>query len=164
MSLDPTTYRAALARFASGVTIVTARGADGHDYGMTVSAFSSLSLTPPLILVCIDNGASVAPVLGHCDHLAVNILTQEQEALSRRFAEHEVDRFENVAVSRGQSGVALLDGSLASLECHVIARHAAGDHTVLIAEVLDATLREGEPLIYYRGKYRRITVPSAPVR
>lgn len=86
VTLDPTTFRASLARFASGVTVVTARDRDGHDFGMTVSAFSSLSLNPPMILVCIDTGASVAPVLEHCEHLAVNILADDQQALSQRFA------------------------------------------------------------------------------
>ncbi len=156
VTLDPTTFRASLARFASGVTIVTARGQDGHDYGMTVSAFSSLSLQPPMILVCIDNGASVASVLQHCEHFAVNILAEGQEALSRQFAERERDRFDGVPVTRGETGVALLGGTLASLECSVVARHPAGDHTILVAEVRGAELREGNPLLYYRGAYRQL--------
>ena len=156
MTLDPSTFRAALGRFASGITIVTAQDRDGRDVGMTVSAFSSLSLTPPLILVCIDNGASVAPVLEHCEHLAVNILAEDQEPLSRRFAERELDRFEGVAVTRGENGVALLSGALANLECRVVARHPAGDHTILVAEVREAALREGHPLLYYRSGYRRL--------
>lgn len=156
MTLDPTTFRASLARFASGVTIVTARDREGHDHGMTVSAFSSLSLTPPMILVCIDNAASAAPVLGQCEYLAVNILAEGQEALSRRFAEREIDRFDGVALTRGETGVALLDGTLASLECAVTARHPGGDHTILVAEVRGAALREGNPLLYYRGAYRTL--------
>lgn len=156
VTLDPTTFRASLARFASGVTIVTARGQDGQDYGMTVSAFSSLSLNPPMILVCIDNGASVAPVLEHCEHFAVNILAEGQEALSRQFAERERDRFDGVTITRGETGVALLGGTLASLECSVVARHPAGDHTILVAEVRGAELREGNPLLYYRGAYRQL--------
>ncbi|MBA3854524.1 MAG: flavin reductase [Gemmatimonas sp.] len=156
VTLDPTTFRASLARFASGVTIVTARDRDGHDYGMTVSAFSSLSLNPPMILVCIDNGASVAPVLEHCDFFGVNILAEGQQELSRRFAEREIDRFEGVEIVRGETGVALLGGTLASLECAVTARHPAGDHTILVAEVRAAELREGNPLLYYRGAYRRL--------
>lgn len=156
MTLDPATFRATLARFASGITIVTARDRVGGDVGMTVSAFSSLSLDPPLVLVCIDNGASVAPVLEHCDAFAVNILAEDQEALSRRFAERELDRFDGVSVSRGALGLALLDGALANLECRVTARHPAGDHTILVGEVKEASLREGHPLLYYRGGYRRL--------
>lgn len=156
MTLDPATFRATLARFASGITIVTARDRVGGDVGMTVSAFSSLSLDPPLVLVCIANGASVAPVLEHCDAFAVNILAEDQEALSRRFAERELDRFDGVSVSRGALGLALLDGALANLECRVTARHPAGDHTILVGEVKEASLREGHPLLYYRGGYRRL--------
>lgn len=156
MTLDPTTFRASLARFASGVTIVTARDRDGHDYGMTVSAFSSLSLNPPMILVCIDNGASVAPVLEHCEHLAVNILAEDQRALSQRFAKREVDRFEGIEVQRGETGVVLLGGTLAALECDVVTRHPAGDHTILVARVRAAELREGNPLLYWRGAYRQL--------
>jgi flavin reductase (DIM6/NTAB) family NADH-FMN oxidoreductase RutF len=156
MTLDPTTYRATLGRFASGITIITARDAEGRDVGMTVSAFSSLSLTPPLVLICIDNAASVAPVLEHCETFAVNILADDQEELSRRFAKRELNRFEGVPVTRGELGVALLDGALANLECRVSARQPGGDHTILIGEVKAANLREGEPLLYYRGAYRRL--------
>lgn len=155
-TLDPSTYRATLGRFASGVTIVTARDADGRDVGMTVSAFSALSLEPPLVLVCIDNGASVAPVLEHCSSFAVNILAEHQEPLSRQFAERELDRFEGVAITRGASGLALLEGALAQIECRVASRTPAGDHTILIGEVAATALREGNPLLYYRGGYGRL--------
>jgi flavin reductase (DIM6/NTAB) family NADH-FMN oxidoreductase RutF len=154
--LDPSTYRATLGRFASGVTIVTARDSGGRDVGMTVSAFSALSLDPPLVLVCIDNGASVAPVLEHCSSFAVNILAEHQESLSRQFAERELDRFEGVSISRGASGLALLDGALAQIECRVASRTPAGDHTILIGEVTATALSEGNPLLYYRGGYGRL--------
>ncbi len=156
MTLDPSTFRATLARFASGITVVTALDREGRDVGMTVSAFSSLSLSPPLVLVCIDDAASVAPVLDHSEYLAINILSEEQEPLSRRFAERERDRFEGVAVTRSGRGLALLDGSLANLECRVVARHPGGDHTILVCEVGEVELRDGHPLLYYRGGYRRL--------
>lgn len=156
MPLDPATFRATLGRFASGVTVVTTRDAQGRDAGMTVSAFSSLSLSPPLVLVCIDRNASVGPVLEACDRFAVNILAEDQAPLSRRFAEHGADRFDGVALTRGETGTALLDGALAALECRTAERHAGGDHTILVGEVLSARVREGQPLVYYRGGYRRI--------
>lgn len=156
MTLDPATYRTTLGRFASGITIITACDAEGRDVGMTVSAFSSLSLTPPLILICIDNAASVAPVLEHCETFAVNILADDQQELSRRFAKRELNRFEGVPSTRGELGVALLDGALANLECRVSARQPGGDHTILIGEVKAANLREGHPLLYYRGGYGRL--------
>ena len=156
MTIDPSTFRATLGRFASGITVVTAADAEGRDVGMTVSAFSSLSLDPPLILVCVDHGASVAPVLEHCDRFAINVLSEEQEPLSRRFAEREVDRFDGVAYHRGEHGIALLDGALAHLECRVHARYPAGDHTILVGAVEATALNEGHPLLYYRGGYGRL--------
>jgi flavin reductase (DIM6/NTAB) family NADH-FMN oxidoreductase RutF len=156
MPVDPSIFRASLGRFASGITIVTARGARGVDVGMTVSAFSSVSLEPPLVLVCIDHAASVAPALATAEHFAVNILSEEQEPLSRRFAEREVDRFDGIAYHRGAQGIALLDGALAQLECRTVGRHPEGDHTILIGEVVASAVHEGHPLLYYRGGYRRL--------
>jgi flavin reductase (DIM6/NTAB) family NADH-FMN oxidoreductase RutF len=155
MPIDPATYRAALARFASGVTVVTARDGDGRDVGMTVSAFSSLSLDPPLVLICIDKNASVAPVLTSCEIFTVNILAEGQQPLSRRFAEHEVDRFDGVAFTRGALGPARLDGAVAHLECRVHARHPGGDHTILVGAVDAVSVGEGNPLLYFRGGYGR---------
>lgn len=156
MPIDQSTFRATLGRFASGITIITARDANGEDVGMTVSAFTSLSLDPPLVLVCIDRAASVGPVLEACETFAVNVLSEDQEALSRRFAERDVDRFEGVAYTRGHSGVALLDGVLAQMECRVTERHAGGDHSILIGAVESTAVHEGHPLMYYRGGYRRL--------
>lgn len=156
MPIDQSTFRATLGRFASGITVITARDSDGRDVGMTVSAFSSLSLDPPLVLICIDNGASVAPVLEHCERFAVNVLSDEQEPLSRRFSEKEIDRFEGVAYHRGQLDLALLDGALANLECQVHARYPGGDHTILVGAVEATSVREGHPLLYYRGGYAQL--------
>jgi flavin reductase (DIM6/NTAB) family NADH-FMN oxidoreductase RutF len=156
MPLDPTAFRSALARFATGVTVVTSRDGDGRDVGMTVSAFSSLSLSPPLILLCVDHAASVAPVLCHTEHFAVNILAEDQEALSRRFAEHEVDRFDGVPFTRGLQDLALLGGAVAHLECRTSARHPGGDHTIIVGEVLAVAMFERNPLLHYRSGYGRL--------
>lgn len=156
MSVDPDAYRAVLGRFASGVTVVTARDEQGIDYGMTVTAFSSVSLAPPLIMVCIGHDASLRPVIDHCQHFAVNILSSSQEALSRRFAAVG-NRFEGVGFVRGDlGGDALLDGALAFLECRVVARHEAGDHTIVVGEVENAGNRDDRPLLYYRGGYAQL--------
>jgi flavin reductase (DIM6/NTAB) family NADH-FMN oxidoreductase RutF len=154
--VESSTFRAVLGRFASGITVITARDADGIDAGMTVSAFSSLSLNPPLILVCVDRGSSAGPALEAASHFAVNILSDEQEALSRRFSQKDVDRFDGVGFTRSAHGPALLEGALATLECRVAARHPGGDHTILVGEVLDASMHEGHPLLYYRSGYRRL--------
>ncbi len=156
-SIDPATFRHALGRFPSGVTIVTVRGQDGRDYGMTVSAFASLSLAPPLVLVCIGDDATIAGAVAAAGHFAVNVLSEDQEALARRFADSDADRFDGTAVSRGTTGLALLDGAAAQLECAIVARHSGGDHTIVVGEVLAAAaLEDGRPLIYQRGDYRRL--------
>lgn len=151
-----TEFRAALSRFASGVTVLTIRGADGRDLGMTMTAFSSLSLDPPLILVCVAHTASIAPALAETTHFAVHVLSAGQESLARRFAEKDRDRFEGAPVRRSDSGLPLLEGALATLECRVHARHPGGDHEILVGEVLGATSREGAPLVYFRGSYTGI--------
>jgi flavin reductase (DIM6/NTAB) family NADH-FMN oxidoreductase RutF len=156
MPIDPSTFRATLGRFASGITVITARDAEGRDVGMTVSAFTSLSLDPPLVLISIDNGASVAPALEQCEYFGINVLSEEQEPLSRRFSGKDIDRFEGVAYHRGQHEVALLDGALANLECRVHARYPGGDHTILVGAVEATAVREGHPLLYYRGGYARL--------
>jgi flavin reductase (DIM6/NTAB) family NADH-FMN oxidoreductase RutF len=155
MSLDPDAFRAVLGRFATGVTVVTALDEKGHDHGMTVSAFSSVSLAPPLVMVCIGHDASLRPVIDHARHFGVSILAANQEALSRRFATHG-NRFEGIGFERGECGVALLEGALAILECRDVARHPAGDHTIVVGEVETAHNRDDRPLLYYRGGYAQL--------
>ena len=149
-------FRSVLGRFSTGITVVTAREANGRDHGMTVSAFSSVSLAPPLVMVCIGHDASMHGILMAADRIGINILGSAQEAMSRRFAEQDSDRFEGVGFARGESGVALLEDALAHLECHVISRQEAGDHTLMVAEVERARANEGKPLLYYRGGYAQL--------
>ncbi len=155
-SVDPDLFRSVLGRFASGVTIVTTRDAEERDHGMTVSAFCSVSLEPPLVLVCIGHDATMHPLVGTLDHFAINILRHDQEALSRRFASKDLQRFEGIGFTRGESAVALLDGVLGWLECRTETRHDAGDHTILIGRVEAAHAGEGRPLLYYRGGYAQL--------
>ncbi len=149
-------FRDALGRFATGVTIVTTQDAAGADVGMTASAFSSLSLDPPMVLACIDHAARIAPNIAAAGHIGVSVLAEEQEELSRRFAEKEGERFDGVPLVRGTSGVALVSGAIVHLECRITARHEGGDHTVVFAEVTAATTFEGRPLAYFRGGYGRL--------
>jgi flavin reductase (DIM6/NTAB) family NADH-FMN oxidoreductase RutF len=155
MSLDQDAFRAVLGRFASGVTIVTVRGTNDRDYGMTVSAFSSVSLEPPLVMVCIGEEASLKPMIAEATHYGVSILASDQEPLSRRFAAHG-ERFDGIGFTRGENGMALIDGALAFMECRIIARHRAGDHTIVIGEVEAAGVADQRPLLYYRGGYAQL--------
>lgn len=153
-------FRDALAQFASGVTVVSAVGTDGRDEGMTVSAFASLSLTPPLVLACIDLTATVLPHLRAASHFGVSVLAAGQQAISARFAEHGIDRFAGVPRTRAPEGVPLIDGAVAHLVCRRVAEHPGGDHVILVGEVLRAEAHGGEPLIYALRKYARITADS----
>lgn len=156
--IDADTFRSVLGRFASGVTIVTARDGVGQDHGMTASAFCSVSLEPPLVLICVDHSASMHGLLLDHPRLGISILSSEQEAYSRRFADQDTDnRFDGIAYTRGESGVVLLESALAHLECKVLEHHDAGDHTILIAEVEHAEPKVGHcPLLYYRGGYAQL--------
>jgi flavin reductase (DIM6/NTAB) family NADH-FMN oxidoreductase RutF len=154
--IDSETFRSVLGRFASGVTIVTARDDAGEDHGMTVSAFCSLSLQPPLVLLCVDHEASMHGLLLRHPRFGISILSSSQEAYSRRFAADESVRFDGIAYVRGDSGVVLLEEALAHLECAVREHHDAGDHTLFIAEVERAEARQGRPLLYYRGGYAQL--------
>ncbi|HVX41943.1 MAG TPA: flavin reductase family protein [Gemmatimonadaceae bacterium] len=154
--IDSDTFRSVLGRFATGVTIVTARDAAGEDHGMTVSAFSSVSLEPPLVLVCVDHAASMHDLLLEHTSIGISILSSNQEAYSRRFANDDGERFDGIAFTRGDCGVVLLDDALAHLECRIVAHHEAGDHTVFLAGVERAEPRDGRPLLYYRGGYAQL--------
>lgn len=151
---DATVFRRALGQFATGITVVTARDDAGVDQGMTVSAFCALSLEPPLVLVCIGHDASLAPALSNATHFGVSILGNSQEALSRRFADSVASRFEGVDHVRCPSGVPLIAGAAAQLECRIAARFPGGDHTIVIGEVLSASAEGGAPLLYHQGAYR----------
>ena len=155
--IDAASFRYVLGRFPSGVTVVTVRGADGRDYGMTVSAFASVSLDPPLVLVCIGDDATIAGEVAAAGHMAVSILAEDQEQIARRFAERDSDRFAGTEISRGLKGLALIDGAVAQLECAIVARHRGGDHTIIVGEVLAArAVEDGHPLVHQRGEYRRL--------
>jgi flavin reductase (DIM6/NTAB) family NADH-FMN oxidoreductase RutF len=157
MTIDPDSFRSVLGRFASGITVVSTRDAAGRDVGMTVSAFASVSLRPPLVSVCIDHAASMYGALRGAERFGVSILASDQEALSRRFAAMESShRFEGIGYERGDSGVVLLDDALAHIECLIVAQHEAGDHTLFIGEVERATARDARPLLYYRGGYAQL--------
>lgn len=156
MSIDPDEFRSVLGRFATGITVVTARDTASVDHGLTVNSFTSLSLAPPLILVCIDREASLHPAMNACSHFVINILASNQEALARRFAAPETDRFEGVGFTRGTCGAPILDDVLAHLECRAAWSIPAGDHTIFIGEVDHAETRSAAPLLYYRGGYAQI--------
>jgi flavin reductase (DIM6/NTAB) family NADH-FMN oxidoreductase RutF len=151
--LDKDSFRAALGRFASGITVVTTRDDAGRDVGMTISAFCSVSLSPPLVLVSVAHNASMYHALARAEYFAVNILADTQEPLSRRFSSKEADRFDGVGFTRGRTSAALLDDVVAWIECRRVAMHEAGDHTLVVGETLGMATSDARPLLYYRGGY-----------
>lgn len=155
-SVDPSIYRRTCAQFATGVSVVTTLDSHGHPHGMTVNSFASVSLEPPLVLVSIDLRNAI---LGHfisSSWFAVNVLAEHQEELSRRFSSAAENRFLDIDWRAGVSGVPLLDGVLAQMECSVVRTFEAGDHAVLIGEVRGARHGEGKPLIFFDSGYRNL--------
>jgi flavin reductase (DIM6/NTAB) family NADH-FMN oxidoreductase RutF len=135
---------------------VTTRDADGSDHGMTVSAFCSLSLQPPLVLLCIEHTASVHRALTTAPGFVVNILSARQEQIARRFSIVDIDRFEGVGFTRSSNGYPILEDVLGLIECRRFALHDGGDHTIVVGEVEATNIETGTPLLYYRGGYAQL--------
>ena len=144
------------ARFPTGVTILTVFDAKGVPHGMTASSFTSVSLDPPLVLVCVDHRATVMEHLRACEYFGINILSEGQHELSTRFAKRGADRFEGVEWIAGNQGVPVIPGVLASFECCMHRLVDAGDHAILIGEVLAAEHRDGRPLVYFGSGYHKL--------
>jgi len=157
MPVSKDEFRAALSRFASGVTVLTSINEDNQPSGITVSAFASVSLDPPLILACVDKRASVHDCLFEGRHFAVNILAEDQEHLSRLFASKDEDRFRKVSYIAGENGAPVLDGAVAVLECRVVQAYPGGDHTIVVGEVERTVVNDAMPLAYDRGSYARLS-------
>ncbi len=156
-------FRSTVGAFATGITVVTTRGAE-HAYGMTANAFSSVSLDPPLILVCVINPSEGAEHIASNGVFAVNILSVQQEPLSRYFASRDRpkgrDAFAEVPHRFAASGSPILEGSAAFLDCRLHTTHEAGDHLIFIGEVLELEVNDGhEPLLFHGGGYRLLAPP-----
>ncbi|HKP10528.1 MAG TPA: flavin reductase family protein [Blastocatellia bacterium] len=156
MPISKDEFRSAMSRFASGVTVVTAKTEDGQPSGLTVSSFASLSLEPPLVLICIDKRASIHDLLVEGRHFAVNVLGEEQEILSRRFASRDADRFSGTGYADGVTGMPLLNDVLVAIECRIVHTYPGGDHTIVVGEVEHAAVSDGKPLAYFRGGYAQL--------
>ena len=154
--ISPDDFRGALSHFASGVTIVTTCDAEQRPTGLTASAFCSVSLDPPLILICVDHKSQSYPHLRESGRFAINILHQGHEQLSRRFASSRLDKFDGVPFTLGGLGVPLIDAALAYLECRTVSAHVEGDHTIFVGRVESVGIGEGDPLLYYQGRYHRL--------
>ena len=156
MAVDRETYRRALRRFASGITIVTAVTSEGQLHGMTASSFAAVSLQPPLVLVSLEKTTLTRSHVLAARSFAVSILAGHQEPVARAFSEPGVKPFATTPHSFGATGAPLIDGAISQLECTVWEVRDAGDHDVVIAEVVEARARDGVPLIYFNQVYRSL--------
>jgi flavin reductase (DIM6/NTAB) family NADH-FMN oxidoreductase RutF len=155
-SIDKQAFCRTCARFATGITITSVIGADGAPHGMTANSFTSVSLDPPLVLVCVDHRARILDHFRVAAHFGINILEERQRALSVHFARSGYDRFDGVDWYPGKTGVPLLPGVLSTLECAVRQVVDVGDHAVLVGEVLYGTCGDGRPLVYFSSNYRKL--------
>jgi len=155
MPIDEYRFRQVMGHFASSVTVVTTVH-EGKLYGMTVSSFASLSLKPPLVLICVDKLLNTHAAITATGQFAINILGQGQEHLSRRFATRENDKFTGVAWHSSPHGLPLIEGALAVIECRLHDTFPGGDHTIFVGEVIDAEINHGAPLLYYRRGYHEL--------
>ncbi|HUI75081.1 MAG TPA: flavin reductase family protein [Candidatus Acidoferrum sp.] len=158
--LTSTNFRGALSHFATGVTVITAERAPGLVHGMTANSLASVSLEPPLILVCIAEHAQMLALLHERRRFGVNVLRADQAAISRFFSQPEQPEHDEKALGVSfrwtAHGIPLLQNTLVQMECHVVASYLAGDHTIFVGEVHSAKISPGEPLLYYRGNYRSL--------
>lgn len=163
MTRDTNGFRKAMSLRAAGVTVVTTRDRHGEPQGLTATAVCSVSLAPPMILVCIDCSAECFEAFQEAQAFAVNLLRHDQEALSQRFAQKETRKFEGIPHRLGITGSPILTEVLAHVECRIRARYPGGDHTIVLGEVVGcgvAPLDQDEsPLLHYRGAYARLTGP-----
>jgi flavin reductase (DIM6/NTAB) family NADH-FMN oxidoreductase RutF len=151
--MDEATFRTACGHFATGVSVVTMLSRSGEIHGLTANSFTSVSLNPPLVLVCVDRSISSHPAMLETDGFLVNVLTDQQEELARRFADAEIDKFADVEFTPGPYGAPRIHDCLAYLAARSYANFGGGDHTIFLGEATEAELGDGLPLIFYRGMY-----------
>ncbi len=157
MNVTPEQFRQAMGHFATGVTIVTTQDDQGQPYGLTVNSLTSVSLKPMLVLVCLDNSLSGLGVFKKSNRFAVNVLSEDQQDLSNHFAQSGTDRSQAVYIP-GKTGIPLLEGVLATLECGIVEWYWGGDHAIMLGEVQQVGTAQSDkkPLLFLQGRYARI--------
>jgi flavin reductase (DIM6/NTAB) family NADH-FMN oxidoreductase RutF len=158
--MDPLQFRQLSSLWATGVSVVTTVAENGQYYGLTVNGLTSLSLEPPLFLICIDRKSDTLEPLTSSRVFCINILTAEQQGLAERFATKGQQKFANMSAVRGRLGAPLIQGALAALECRVSRIVEGGDHVIFIGELAANHIGRGEPLIFFRNAYTRLPKPA----
>ena len=158
MSIGAAEFRRVLGHYATGVTVVTSADRDGAAWGLTANAVSSVSLDPPLVLVCVDRESDTHRAIETSESFAISVLDEGGERLARRFADDPVEtKFEGIAWREEVTGAPVLDAALAWVDCRLWATYDGGDHSIFVGEVVAADAREGPPLLYFRGGYGRLS-------
>ena len=151
-------FRRACGRFATGVAVASVVDEKGTAHGLTVSSFTSVSLHPPLVLICIGHDVTVVEPFRRASHFGINFLGEQDRDISQRFATKGLDKFEGIAWRRGLTGVPLIDCALGAMECETHQRISSGDHDILVGRVVATRVEEGSPLIYYASRYHRLAL------
>ncbi len=154
--LSPLTFRRVCAKYSTGVAIASVTGAGGVPLGLTINSFTSVSLTPPLVLICIDLNSTAIRHFRYAKSFAINVLAENQQARSARFARKGRHELTGIECSPGTTGAPILVEALAALDCLVTRRLTVGDHIVLIGEVVAASRRKGRPLIFFESSYHAL--------
>ena len=157
MPIDKELFRRVLSNFAAGVTIVTTVDAERRPHGLTATAFTSVSLDPPLVLVCIDKKAETFAQFAPAGVFAVNFLALDQQDLSQRFAKHGGEKFNGVGWRSGVLGTPLIDGAIGYVECRIKHAYEGGDHIIYVGEIESADANDAPPLLHFRQAYRSVT-------
>jgi len=158
MTIDPREFRNTVGCFATGITVITGIDEEGDPVGFTANSFTSLSLEPPMVLFCLDRNVASFEAFHHRRHFAVNILSAEQEHLSRQFAKSGAEKWSGVVFETWERGCPILDGCLANFECDIDSIYEGGDHVIVVGEVIRMACAESvpKPILYYRGQYAGI--------
>ena len=156
MAIDPRELRNVFGVFATGVTIITTNDVNGKPFGLTANSYTSLSLDPPLVLVCVDKKVDCYACFEQSKVFAVNFLAEDQEQLSTRFATKGIEKFEGVPIRQGSIGVPLLEGAIGFIECKLVSGYEGGDHTIYVGEVQAASASGERPLLFFKGKYKKL--------
>jgi flavin reductase (DIM6/NTAB) family NADH-FMN oxidoreductase RutF len=156
MAIETQELRRVMGHFATGVTVITTTDQSGNPNGLTANAFMSLSLSPPLVLISVDKGATCYGCFALQNGFTVNFLSEDQEEISRRFATKGADKFADLKWHAGSNGAAIIDGALGFVECKITEAHDGGDHTIVIGEIINVQATGDRPLLFFKGKYQRL--------
>ena len=162
MAVSKEQFRKVLGHFATGVTVVTTRHHTGEPWGFTVNSFTSVSLEPPLILVCVDLKSESHHAMATAKYFAVNFLSEDQREMSRHFASKSTERFKAVPHTYSAHDCPLIDGCLGFVECEKVGSNVYGDHTIIVGEVLDGSVAAARPLLFFGSAYARLEVEAPP--